>query len=480
MTKEILLLNPPIIDTQYWAHWSQPYGLLKVARWLENDFGYRVQLLDSLETNEKRKVNKRKYPYNFNISINKQTWLFGLEPAEISSILLDTYLGYQPDEVWITSIMTYWNPSTKLLVDLITDIFPQVPIRLGGIYPTLAPEHAVNLLPEPRNIVSGRHLAQLMKTDNPLMKSNLVVTGEVPEASQLSPYLELYVDQERNLNPLSDNKLKYAIVTSSRGCPYSCSYCAQQALTNWENRWTRPAKQVVDEIERWHVEFGVREFAFYEDNMLIFKSSFKQIMREVIARNLKISFYAPEGVEPRLIDEEVLQLMKAAGFKKVHYALETIDVQSRLKWNRKHANIEQFENAVELAVDAGFRLRNQDVNAFVLFGVPGEDVQNVVNTAVYASNVVGSVVPMLFTPVPGSSLYRELQPYIDNQGWDLADLNGKFHPFAEYNHMSSRDYDDLEGLMFSLNKKVMGESFNFFDAKYESSQIFLKQIMQIR
>jgi hypothetical protein len=34
--KRALLINPPIYDTQYWAHWSQPHGLLKVATWLRN------------------------------------------------------------------------------------------------------------------------------------------------------------------------------------------------------------------------------------------------------------------------------------------------------------------------------------------------------------------------------------------------------------------------------------------------------------
>ena len=29
--RRALLLNPPVYDTQYWAEWSQPYGLLRIA-----------------------------------------------------------------------------------------------------------------------------------------------------------------------------------------------------------------------------------------------------------------------------------------------------------------------------------------------------------------------------------------------------------------------------------------------------------------
>jgi len=32
--RKALLIPPPIYDTQYWPHWSQPHGLLKVATWL--------------------------------------------------------------------------------------------------------------------------------------------------------------------------------------------------------------------------------------------------------------------------------------------------------------------------------------------------------------------------------------------------------------------------------------------------------------
>ena len=59
--KTALLINPPIYDVQYWAQWSQPYGLLRIARLLEK-LGYkRRELFDFMETSgEKRTVSKRR------------------------------------------------------------------------------------------------------------------------------------------------------------------------------------------------------------------------------------------------------------------------------------------------------------------------------------------------------------------------------------------------------------------------------------
>jgi hypothetical protein len=42
-------INPPIYDTQYWAYWSQPHGILKIATWLRSHHGYTdLRLLDCL------------------------------------------------------------------------------------------------------------------------------------------------------------------------------------------------------------------------------------------------------------------------------------------------------------------------------------------------------------------------------------------------------------------------------------------------
>lgn len=59
--KTALLINPPVYDTQYWAEWSQPYGLLRIARLLGN-LGYkRRELFDFMEApGEKRKVAQRR------------------------------------------------------------------------------------------------------------------------------------------------------------------------------------------------------------------------------------------------------------------------------------------------------------------------------------------------------------------------------------------------------------------------------------
>jgi radical SAM superfamily enzyme YgiQ (UPF0313 family) len=113
---------------------------------------------------------------------------------------------------------------------------------------------------------------------------------------------------------------------------------------------------------------------------------------------------------------------------------------------------------------AGFQLRNLDVNAFVLYGLPNERVDRVVKTSLFVSEVVGSIIPMLFTPVPSTAIYREYLPYFRERAWDkqLHLLNGKLYPFLELNEGSISDYIDLQRLMFTLNAHYRSESFRMF------------------
>jgi radical SAM superfamily enzyme YgiQ (UPF0313 family) len=446
-----ILINPPIYDTQYWAYWSQPHGLLKIATWLRQNGYKNLRLIDCLATDTKRHVKHRRKNVVMRDNISKQLWEFGMPLEELKKHLEDTP---KPDEIWITSIMTYWWESTRDVINVIKKVYPQDTPRVlvGGIYPTLYPEHANENLGEQADL------------------EVVVVDGEICDAAANSwTDLSLYRD-----DTIYKVKPRYALITGSRGCPFDCAYCAQLKL-NHENRRVknRTPEDIADEMEQKYRDFGVREFAFYEDNLLFNREDFLARLTEIRKRGLKITIYAPEGIEPRLVELELLQEMRATGFRKLHLALETIDNEVARGWNRKQATIEKFEHAVEVANQAGWTVGSQDLNAFVIFGIPDEDLQATVSSALYASQKVGSVIPMLFTPVPGSILFEQHRDYLfsqlkpDGGSWDLHDLNGKLLPFLEYNRrkypwLKGSDYLNLESFMMHLNNsKVQRRPFNF-------------------
>jgi len=398
---------------------------------------------------------------------------------------------------------------------LCKEVFPSARMRIGGIYPTLAPKHLQSKLAEkglPSEIVLGFDLDLDDGRD-------LVVVGEVQGASWLDLDFDLYyephlpnsryyhgpkpgesgyetaITDRRNYGP------PYAILTTTRGCPFNCAYCAQHAYTLYDDErvrqalWTdkngrrravrtRGSDSALTEIRDKFDNYGIRQFAFYEDNFLIAKEHFQTIL-EGIANDPdlrgNIHLHAPEGVEIRLIDESLAQLMRDAGFERVYLPLENINTEVIKSWNRSHSNVQMFERAVQNCVDAGFILRNMQINAFLLFGTPGEDIRDVVDSIIYASSRIGSVIPMLFTPVPGSALYEENQGYLfDEMGFDLHHLNGKLFPFFELNRrrfpeLTVQDYLDLEALMFRLNAQAVRGTFDV-GGKSEVARAFRRMV----
>ena len=383
---------------------------------------------------------------------------------EAKESLFDRVAFPEPDEIWISSIMTYWWESTRDVIAVCREVFPKVVIRVGGIYPTLAPEHAIeNLgLRDPLHL-QGRELDPL----NPDQQNrDIIVSATIPDANPLPLDLELYVEDGTG-EPEQDGRLpQYTILTTSRGCPFKCAYCAANVLNEGRRVWVREFGSAYEEVKHWF-SLGIREFCFYEDNLLLGKSNFIELIQRIADDpDLEgIELHAPEGIEVRLLHPYIVQLMRRAGFKKLYLPLESVNAKMQQQWDRTHTNMDKFFYALENAVDAGYKLHCQDINCFVLFGLPDEDLQAVYDTLVFASSRVGSVVPMLFTPVPSTPMFEIYRDYIEEKGFDFQHLNGKLLPFLDYNRrkypdLTAKDYFALEGLMWRINAKVRSESFN--------------------
>ena len=455
--KSALLVNPPVYDSQYWAQWAQPYGLLRIGALLRKHGYKRLALFDFMEANEKRRVAQHRInpgetyderddaerPLRPHVltkdgqSLELNKYHFGRTWREFEAWLDEQGFdaSHPPDEVWISATMTYWWESVRDLTARLKQRFgSRTTILLGGIYPTLVPEHA------------ARHT-----------QADLVVVGEVEEANDLWPDLSLY-----EIAPA------YAVVTPSRGCPYNCAYCAQRAINNGRRTvHYRPAEHIVAEMRHRYEGYGIREFAFYADFLLWdHEHNFQQVLEQLVAAQLPFRLHAPEGLDTRYLSQSqrLVDLLKAAHFVKIYLPCESIDDGYLRGLNRRHVRLDHFVQAARMVEKAGFRMRNLEVNAFVLYGLPGETIDQVVKTALLVSDVVGSIIPMLFAPVPTTQLYEAHLPYFQERGWDqdLHMLNGKLFPFLAMNEGSVEDYIDLQRLMFALNTHYRSRSFRVF------------------
>lgn len=456
--KTALLISPPVYDTQYWAEWSQPYGLLRIASLLQSKGYKKVWLFDFVETGHERKVPFHRIDatetYDENNWPTDKCRPVVLEKGSEQLQLVKRHFGKSwdefeewlkprgllknpPDEVWISSVMSYWWESTRDLTKRVRRLFgKRTKIIVGGIYPSVAAEHAA------ANTAA-----------------DIVVQGEVAEANDLWPDLSLYKTPPT-----------YAIITPSRGCPYDCSYCAQKTINAGISKVRfRPATEIVAEMRHKYDKYGIKEFAFYADFLLFqWKDNLLPVLKELVGAKLPFRLYAPEGLDTRFLSQsqELVDWLKKARFQKLYLPVESIDDAYVKTLNRRHVKLEHFVRAAKMCQEAGFELRNLDVNAFCLYGLPFERIDRVVKTTLFVSEIVGSIIPMLFTPVPSTRLFEEHLPFFRQRGWnrDLHMLNGKYMPFLQTFEGSISDYVDLQRLMFTLNAHYRSASYQLFGA----------------
>src|SRR5882724_1998261 len=135
LRKTALLINPPVYDTQYWAEWSQPYGLLRITALLKKYNYKKLWLYDFMEPDNERDVPNHRISSGDsygeqNRATNKIRPIviekegerlelfkrhFGKNWEDFEEWLRRRGLTARtpPSEVWISSVMTYWWESTR-------------------------------------------------------------------------------------------------------------------------------------------------------------------------------------------------------------------------------------------------------------------------------------------------------------------------------------------------------------------------------
>jgi hypothetical protein len=371
----ILLINPWIHDFAAYDFWARPLGLLYLAAILRLH-GFQISYIDCLdrfhpESKDGKKDSSdgrfitagkkdgrgpylktpipnprglEKVPRNFS--------RYGIKPEWFVRELLAIP---RPDLILVTSLMTYWYSGVKETIEITKTIFPDVPVVCGGIYATLCHDHAVSNLGAD-HVVSGPGEEMILKIASDF-------TGYSPtvrfDAKDLSTYPYPAFDLQR--------KIPYVPLMTSRGCPFSCAYCASGFLH--PERMIRPPEQVLEEIRFWHEKFGVINFAFYDDALLVNSENHAlKLFEAIIRKDLKIRFHTPNALHIREIDQKTAQLMYRAGFETIRLGLETAAFEKRNQLDRKVTESE-FYRAVTCLLKAGFK--KEQIGAYLSGGTSG-------------------------------------------------------------------------------------------------------------
>jgi radical SAM superfamily enzyme YgiQ (UPF0313 family) len=397
----LLLINPWIYDFAAFNLWVEPIGLLSIGSFLRQH-GYELDFIDCLDryNPDLLKLQGLSVPAGnaygtgkyYREPVEKPAVVeripryfcrYGI-PPEIFESELDRF--EKPDVALVTSKMTYWYPGPHEVIRRVKHRYPNVPVVLGGTYASLCYRHAAEK--------SGADFVVKGEGEFSALKLVDELTGNRSDYSQFPTHVNDYPFPAHDLI----RKLDFAAILTARGCPMTCSYCAVRLVSPGFRQ--RDPRQVVDELHWCHDKFGTRNFAFYDDALLLnARKHIHKILDLVIDSGLDCYFHTPNSMHAQVIDAELAHKMYAAGFKTVRISLETSDVTCQKSTGPKVTN-SGFTRAVERLKGAGFTAA--DIGVYLLMGLPGQPLEEVVESIRFVHEQGVHVKLAEFTPIPGT------------------------------------------------------------------------------
>lgn len=292
------------------------------------------------------------------------------------------------DSVWISSIFTYCWPTTWETIELCHERFPHARIVLGGIYPTLCPDHAAP---------SG---------------ATEIVTGQVDEiASQ-------WIDLE-SWGTLGH---PFICMKTSIGCNNRCSYCAVRPLEGIARHFD--TGDVCLQIDAYVAE-GIRELQFWDSDILVQPGHFESILEHITNRDYGVLLSMPGGFSLARFSSDLASRMREAGFQNMVVPLETTRPDKIQEFHRRHL-ASRVEAAIAYAREAGFG--SDRIVGVIMMGYPGQTKEDVLDDllALMRQGILISL--RVYTPIPGTADFEKYRHLFADRS--LEDLDSFLFPLA--------------------------------------------------
>lgn len=343
-----------------------------------------------------------------------------------SEITIDEFfaraVAANPRHIGLTAMTAHIHKAGEI-ANRLREALPQTTIIIGGIHVSTLPEETMNLFPAfdigvigegditivdlVKCLDAGGDLSQIagiiyregteLRTTpaRPLIKN--LDDLPLPAWHLLPGFVTTYMPTMTRRT-----RLPSAYIVTSRGCPFSCTFCNNIVHGRTFRSYSVP--RLMEIVNHMVNVYKVRDLTIYDENLALDRKRITDFCNRLIEFNYDLTWSCDARAD--CIDDEIVSLMARAGCRSIWFGMESGN-SDILKRYKKKLNLDDISKAVSFTKKHGVKA----CGSFIIGG-PQETPATIKDTIRFAKSLkLDYFVPFFYTPVPGTTDYADISRY---------------------------------------------------------------------
>jgi radical SAM superfamily enzyme YgiQ (UPF0313 family) len=216
-----------------------------------------------------------------------------------------------------------------------------------------------------------------------------------------------------------ENRQPYAVLYTSLGCPFHCSFCCINALFGKNTIRYRGVDSVMEELDFLVNTYGVKNIKIIDEMFALNENRVLQLCDRIIERHYNLNMWAYARVNT--VTPKMLERMKKAGINWLAYGFES-GSKRVIDDVTKGYKTDLVDKVVKMSYDLGFHICSN-----FIFGLPEDDFDSMNETLKLMIDINAEWANIYCAMAyPGSQLYE----LAIQKGWPTPDSWQGFSQYA--------------------------------------------------
>jgi anaerobic magnesium-protoporphyrin IX monomethyl ester cyclase len=333
-----------------------------------------------------------------------------------------------------TGAMTPMFSNAVKTVKIAKEIDPEITTVVGGSHVTFTYEDTLKNIPAIDIVVRGEgeetivDVVKCLETGSDLKNvkgiayknknnGNITVTKKRPPLDVNTLPLPAY-----HLLPMEKYHFEFleefSTILSSRGCPFSCTFCSEWDF--WDRPWRpRTPESVGEELEIVNKTYKRKSVWFGDDCFNVDYNHIKGICEQIVERDLDVQWFYQGRADFLVKHKDLLPLMRKTGNIMTQIGIEA-STNNELTSMNKQVTTDEIRKAVNL-------MKEYDIvsQGLIIIGTFDDTIDSILHKIRFMKSLkVDFPIFTMFTPFPGSKVYEQAKKegLIEDNNFDHFDM----------------------------------------------------------